>query len=491
MKKLIFLLSILLIIPLTFGAVITFTGQIPTNATSYTPEQTIELGINVSDDQTNLTTPVYVIVTYPNSTQRTITLANTSFANKFNTSFAIPSVLNTSNLGLTFGTYTIRYFANNTLNNLTNTSVIFTVENNITLTQNTPSDSNFSNVTSHTFNCSAVGSVQLVNMTVTIYNNTGLYNTTTNWINGTSNSTAWTISLAQGAYNWTCTATTQVNATTSSNRTFTLDQTGPSIGLNLNQATKNTLRIDISINETGGGSISGQCTTNRSAATVSGSGSSQTIQELGLACGGSYSYLVTCRDSAGNAGTKTQSFSTSSCATDDSSGGGSSGGTTTTDWDSTFNLGKLEGSQTKTLKQNERVKTEINDETHYVGIEDIDSSSISLLVESTPQKATLKIGDTQTFELNNDTYYDLNVTLNSLNNTDANLTITLVHEVMPAPEEIIETTAEPTTPSSADIPTPQPIVLPQEKSSIGWAIAGVIILLGVIGGFFYYIRKMK
>lgn len=90
-----------------------------------------------------------------------------------------------------------------------------------------------------------------------------------------------------------------------------VDNAAPSVSLSASSATKTSLTISISGAE-------GTCTVDRSGASISGS----TLTESGLSCGHSYAYVVTCTDSAGNAGSSSStSFSTSAC---------SSGGTSPT-----------------------------------------------------------------------------------------------------------------------------------------------------------------
>ena len=91
-----------------------------------------------------------------------------------------------------------------------------------------------------------------------------------------------------------------------------IDTTAPSPSLTKTSSGQTSLELSISGKE-------GTCTVDRSGATISDS----TVTETGLSCGNSYSYIVTCTDSAGNAGSSSAtSFSTTGC----SSG---TGGTTT------------------------------------------------------------------------------------------------------------------------------------------------------------------
>ena len=113
----------------------------------------------------------------------------------------------------------------------------------------------------------------------------------------------WT-SLAEAGYIYNVTANdSATNSNSTSSRTITLDTTDPTVTLSKSSLTSYSLTIIIS----GGGT----CTVNRDGASISGS----TLKEPGLSCGTSYSYVVTCTDSAGNSGSSSStSFSTEGCS---------------------------------------------------------------------------------------------------------------------------------------------------------------------------------
>ncbi len=91
---------------------------------------------------------------------------------------------------------------------------------------------------------------------------------------------------------------------------------------------------------------------------------------------------------------------------------------------------------TKELKARHRIKLKIDDEAHYVGVIELDDTTATINVSSDPQQVVFSVGDLHKFEVTGDDYYDLSVTLNSINSTSdkANLTIKTISE-----EVIVET----------------------------------------------------
>jgi len=88
------------------------------------------------------------------------------------------------------------------------------------------------------------------------------------------------------------------------------------------------------------------------------------------------------------------------------------------------------GEVTRELKAKYRIRLKIDDETHYAGVISLTNTTATINVSSTPQQATLSIGDLRKFEVTEDDYYDLSVVLNSINSTTskANITIKSVYE---------------------------------------------------------------
>ena len=167
------------------------------------------------------------------STNNTASWANQSavaFSGTANTSNQIYQI--TANRNTVVGW---RFYANDT-SNLWNATDIqtFTVGDRApNSTLNSPADGNVSTTTSITFNCSAADDYNLTN--VTLYGNfSGTWQSNgTNTVTGTSNTTTFARTLAQGYYVWNCLARDDVNqaAFAAANRTLVIsvDTVAPTV----------------------------------------------------------------------------------------------------------------------------------------------------------------------------------------------------------------------------------------------------------------------
>ena len=152
-----------------------------------------------------------------------------------------------------------------------------------------------------------------------------------------------------------------------------------------------------------------------------------------------YYYKVSSCDSSGNCNTSSRySFTTSDASTtnnnDDNPSGNSPNTNSTPEvmWTETYPVSEEEftAGYNQELSVKNRLQINISNETHYVGVSELTNSTIIVNISSEPQIATLYIGDTRRFEVNEDNYYDINVTLNFINisSNKANITIILVHD---------------------------------------------------------------
>jgi len=113
--------------------------------------------------------------------------------------------------------------------------------------------------------------------------------------------------------------------------------------------------------------------------------------------------------------------------TDDgtTSSSSSGGGTSTNVPTYTINAEQFEAGYTKELAVNSRFKLTIDEETHYVKLGEVTISTATITVSSTPQEATLAVGDVRRFEVTGDSYYDIQVTLDSINSTSSKAEFTI------------------------------------------------------------------
>ena len=174
----------------------------PINRSVFNVSTVIEIAANVTDIAAVDT--VLANLTYANGSYQLFALTNVA-GNKYNTSFTIPGLL---------GVYNITFIANDTSNNLNNTiKTNFTVVDQVSpvVTLNSPSVNYYNDtalIISVDFNCSVTDNYMLKNLSLYLTNslNSSFVRNQTINVNGTSNSTNWTLKLNKGNYTWNCLA---------------------------------------------------------------------------------------------------------------------------------------------------------------------------------------------------------------------------------------------------------------------------------------------
>jgi len=164
-------------------------------------------------------------------------------------------------------------------------------------------------------------------------------------------------------------------------------------------------------------------------------------------------------------------------------GGGSAGGGATTYpvTDAEFTAG-----YTKALGKDDKFRFAIENATHYVKVMNVTATTAKINVTSDPQIAVLSIGEEKKFELTGDEYYDLLVTLNSINasSSKANLTIKKLHDYFG------ETTTTTMLVVTTTLPAPVIPGVPEEVTKLvadyGIYILIIIIIIIAILGWVYY-----
>lgn len=306
---------------------------------------------------------------------------------------------------------------------------------------NAPGATGYLNVsaTAIAINASAYDEGTLGTINITLYNATVVLNST----NGSSNLASHFVNftgLSEGVYFVNISANDSngnVNTSVSPLR-IALDTSAPTVSLSEVSSNRTAINISISISDTVTGAA-GTCTSISGGGTISGNGSTQYLYRTGLDCGEDYTFNVSCVDYVSNTGYGSGSFSTDSCASSgggSSGGGGGSSGGGTSYWENTLSVSSSDFSlgYSTVLKEKERLRISIGGSDHHVGVVDIDPSDVTINVSSTPQQAVLRINGTKLFEVTDDSYYDISVTLNDINSsrTGANITVISVHELTPA-----------------------------------------------------------
>jgi CheY-specific phosphatase CheX len=278
---------------------------------------------------------------------------------------------------------------------------------------------------------------------VSLYNASGFLNQTNITFFNSTNPTYFNYSgLADGVYFFNATAndTAGNRNVTLQTRTITVDTVAPALTLTEQAVTSDSINVSISAVDATSG-VNGSCTVDRSGASVSGTGASQQLYESGLTCSTAYSYTVTCLDRAGNSPSRAITVSTLGCDVGAGRGGAGGGaGTAGERWTNTIIVKEeqIERGYSRELKEKERVSVKIDNVAHHIGVVSIDNVAKKATIEvaSTPQKITLGEGETKKVEVTNDTYYDLQVTLNSIKNGKADVLIKSIRELIaPAARE--------------------------------------------------------
>jgi len=173
---------------------------------------------------------------------------------------------------------------------------------------------------------------------------------------------------------------------------------------------------------------------------------------------------------------------TSSTDDDDDSTGGS---TTTSSWTITHAIGdeQFKAGYTKELGIKNRLRVSIDNEYHYIGVVELTSTTAVINVSSTPQQATLSIGDTRRFDVNDDSYYDIKVTLNSISDNKASITILSISEEVTAETEAEEEGKEAAAKGEEGVE--------EEKKNTGLIILIIILILAAAVGSGMAVKKKR
>ncbi len=343
------------------------------------------------------------------------------------------------------------------------------------------------------------GNQTLLNLTVKLYNSSGqiYYNTTNSTgavVNGSgieynfSNLTDGT-DLPDGVYTlevFAQGANGDINNT--ANRTLRLDKTKPTVTLAKNSGTtENKVVVDVTVSDTGSGAKE-LCEIDNTNAVMTGNGTTaQTLTQSTLNCGTTHTYVVTCQDQAGNRGVSSSfSISTSACGTTSSTGGGTIS-TTVQTWTHTVVLSNEEfkGGTVKSLSQNERIRIKVANIAHHVGVLSVSDSTVKITVQSTPQEATMAVNDVRKFDLNEDSVYDVSVTLKSITEGKADLSIVSISESVTQEAEQAQDEAQ----KRAEELEQPPV--PEAKKPIKTIIFVIVlvVLIAAIAAFFLIKRR--
>src|SRR3989338_2560113 len=191
--------------------------------------------------------------------------------------------------------------------------------------------------------------------------------------------------------------------------------------------------------------------------------------------------------------------SSSTTSTSTSSGSGSGSGTTSSYWQNTFAKDDKELSVLASINQllriRERVSIKVNSETHHVGVVELSSTSATVNISSIPQQAVLKTGESAKFDLTNDNYYDVLITLNSIVSsygTKANLTIASIREMKPSANAgTTDSVEDPSEDATNSISQPQGLIVDKKMPTTVWIIVIIIVLVALAVVYYFVWGKDK
>ncbi|MEK6823729.1 MAG: hypothetical protein AABY06_01720 [Nanoarchaeota archaeon] len=290
------------------------------------------------------------------------------------------------------------------------------------------------------------------------------------------------------------------NSSITITRNITIDLTVPTVTLaKASSSTSGQIVLDVTVSDATSGIAGKQCSASGGGSgsiAMSGTGGTQTATQTGLGCSSSYIYTVTCTDYSGNAKSTEITTSTDTCTGGSSSGtsGGSGsdvvGSVNSNFWILTYNEATIDlngdpDGVSSLLLERYRVKVKIDTKLYYLGVVDTTDTTakINVTTNVADKEATLNVGDVKKFDVNEDNFYDLSVTLNGIDSATgkADLKVIYIQEVVVAEEQAgVEEQAGTgtTTPTTA-----------KSKAWI-WIVAGLVVL-AIIGAILFGSKKSR
>jgi hypothetical protein len=463
------------------------------NATKKRNTENLTLNVSVIDSNSGLTNS-FCNVNIGGNKNETVAVSN-GWCN----------ITNGNLTNLLYGNQIINVYVNDTVNNLALSSS-FVVEIDasvITTSLNSPEDEEGFPSTSVSFNCSFASGYGGAN--VSLYGNASgswSLNETKN-LSGLSNSTTFIKSLsANQIYLWNCYSCDILGNCnfSSSNSTFFVDTIDPIVKLvspaddAIITSTSQTFKFNVTDNfRTKNCSLYVDDDIEENYSNPSNSSSSISFPSVtleGTASGLDYTWHVGCYDYAGNFNeSSTRTIIVKESSSSESSGSDSSSDDTEY-WTSTYSSSNeinTEKGYTKELIAKTRVKINVSNSNHYVGLVSLTTTTATINVSSTPQQKIFNIGDENKFEITGDDYYDLLVKLNNITSNKANISMKIISEKMPEDIQLLETNPllEDNNSSNGDGGLSKSI----GEKAIPFLV--VIALVGICVIVFYIIRRRK
>ncbi len=399
------------------------------------------------------------------------------------------------------GNYTINISTQNSTS-IMNTSLVVVVNDTTapdTLNFVTPTSDNGSTLSQNfiTLNISATDNFNLNKIRIYLWNTTAMINNTNVSVLGTTNSTFLNITgLVEGIYylNATVNDTSNYNLT-SETRTITLDTTKPFIKLispmnsSISTMTSWGFEYNVSDNSLTNCSLLLDNSPINFNSSVNISGGTNIF--LNSSSVGNHFWAINCTDRANNNNQSEAWNFTISGTPSSSSGGGTIKGVS--DWKATYPVSDAQFKEgyTRGLLAKQRLMLKVNGSVHYVGVISITNTTAIINASSAPQQVTLSVGDTKKFDVTNDNYYDISVTLKSIATSKAEVTVQAIYEKIVVAKTIEEEQKE--TAAEAEFTgTGQATSGTESGTGIKWWIViAIIVVIVAIVAFFVFNRKKR
>lgn len=257
-------------------------------------------------------------------------------------------------------------------------------------------------------------------------------------------------------------------------RNFTIDATAPSVSL-----TCSPTNVHVGDTVT--------CTCSASDAT-SGVNSTAYTANPSTSDTGTITTTCTSVDRAGNLATDSATYTVEISTSSPGSTGTSTTTTTTQFYTSTIartekefsEIGTIETSELASggLKEKQRIRVKINEETHYVGVKKLTLTTATIEIASDPVSIDLEAGEDAKVDVDDDGFYDVYVKLNSITNGKVDMTLQYINEEVPATStgDGVATTGD---------------IVPDEEDDVAdeggvpmwvWIVIVVVVLVAIGGG---------
>jgi len=287
--------------------------------------------------------------------------------------------------------------------------------------------------------------------------------------------------FSDGVYLWGvyCNDSSGNSDWTDTNRSFVVDTTDPTV------VSFSCSASSVYVDDT----LTCSCT---SSDATSGVLSTSYTASPSTSTSGVFSTDCTVTDNAGNTATSSISYTVNAR----SSGAGSNPLAT---WSNTIILTdeQFEVGYSKKISSKNRFRFSFGGETHHAGVKSISGNKVTVEVSSTPQEKEMVAGEVWKVNLNGDSTYDVEVALNSLEGSKADLMIKYISEeivqenppvVAVEPEEVVE---EEQAQITGKVTSEEPKT--QSSSGLGTVIFVVIVIavIAFLVAFFIYERKKR